>query len=525
MLPTISIQNSDLFVDGAPTLPLVQAPNSATTPTASFASHMNTDAGSALGESGAGGEGLPLTGNELPLPFQDPDVIVAGQDVTRAGWPKPTPEDGVLSIPPARSMALVGLSESTTTPSIDADRIGGRSTTPTEPPALRQPTTSDPASHTLTARLPTPHSTTQSDLYSGAVLHAGPAGNRNGTTPVLPGMADSRSEDIQPLGRATTEHRDIHPDQLRDRLIPELRSLPQKESLDRPHVQLSSRSYMTQFAPQHRSSQSMTGLPHVVIDSSNTGSLIQSMQVQSTHVQSTQAQLTALQPYTPDKFSAPSSSRQRLSQLSDFEKFSRMAHDDFQHSLRPTVSANSANSAAPASPTSASAALEQAPIALQVRTDTAQAQLGRVLDQPISTPVGESGWDKLVAERVLVLAANNKRGAEIRLTPAELGPLRVELNIDDKAANVSFHAQHAITREALEQALPRLREMLAEQGMTLNHASVGSENEDGVRHGARNNAGEDQGSPQSANSDADAVEDSQTETRNPVKSALVDTFV
>jgi flagellar hook-length control protein FliK len=44
------------------------------------------------------------------------------------------------------------------------------------------------------------------------------------------------------------------------------------------------------------------------------------------------------------------------------------------------------------------------------------------------------------------------------------------------AASFGFNATHAQTRAAIEQALPRLRELLAEQGLSLGHTSIDAGN-------------------------------------------------
>ena len=77
------------------------------------------------------------------------------------------------------------------------------------------------------------------------------------------------------------------------------------------------------------------------------------------------------------------------------------------------------------------------------------------------------------------MAGNRIQNAELRLNPSELGPLRVQISMDDGNATVTFSAQHPLTRDAIEQALPRLREMLADQGLSLQNASV---NDQGGRH-------------------------------------------
>ena len=118
-----------------------------------------------------------------------------------------------------------------------------------------------------------------------------------------------------------------------------------------------------------------------------------------------------------------------------------------------------------------------APSAAGEMTYATAAQQGTDL---IGTPVRSSAWGEQIGERVVLMAGNRHQTAEIRLTPAELGPLRIQVSVDDGAANVTFHAQHTVTRDAIEQALPRLREMLAENGLSLGEANVG---EQGVAEG------------------------------------------
>ena len=109
--------------------------------------------------------------------------------------------------------------------------------------------------------------------------------------------------------------------------------------------------------------------------------------------------------------------------------------------------------------------------------------LQQQLPDLIETPVRETGWGDRIGERVVMMANNQLKTAEIRLTPAELGPVRVQVNVEDGAANITFQAQHAVTRDALEQALPRLREMFAESGLSLGQTSVGEQNVAGNRDG------------------------------------------
>lgn len=85
----------------------------------------------------------------------------------------------------------------------------------------------------------------------------------------------------------------------------------------------------------------------------------------------------------------------------------------------------------------------------------------------VNIPVLGEGWGEALNERVTWMAGKSIQRAEIRLNPADMGPIRVEVSVDDDVAKIAFSAQNAVTREAIELALPRLREMLSENGIAL----------------------------------------------------------
>jgi flagellar hook-length control protein FliK len=93
-------------------------------------------------------------------------------------------------------------------------------------------------------------------------------------------------------------------------------------------------------------------------------------------------------------------------------------------------------------------------------------------ERVVSVPVHDRHWSQAIAAQVLVLADHRIESATLRLTPEHLGPVEVRIDIEDTQVNVSFGAAHSDTRSALEQALPRLREVLAGAGLTLGEASV-----------------------------------------------------
>lgn len=101
----------------------------------------------------------------------------------------------------------------------------------------------------------------------------------------------------------------------------------------------------------------------------------------------------------------------------------------------------------------------------------------------VGTPVGAPGWDTAVAHRVVWLAGRDTQSAELHLNPPELGPVAVTLNITQDQASALFVSPHAAVRDAIEAALPKLREMLSDNGIALGNAQVSAETPRGQGEG------------------------------------------
>lgn len=94
--------------------------------------------------------------------------------------------------------------------------------------------------------------------------------------------------------------------------------------------------------------------------------------------------------------------------------------------------------------------------------------------------LGSAGWGSALSERVMVLTAQNNQVAEIQLDPPELGSLKVRLSIGQDQVSVTFTSPHASVRDAVEQNMPRLREMMEEQGLNLGESSVSDQSDEGA---------------------------------------------
>ncbi|EFF49416.1 flagellar hook-length control protein FliK [Xanthomonas citri pv. aurantifolii str. ICPB 10535] len=110
---------------------------------------------------------------------------------------------------------------------------------------------------------------------------------------------------------------------------------------------------------------------------------------------------------------------------------------------------------------------------------------------PTPTPdLGSDNFDDAIGARMSWLADQKIGHAHIKVTPNEMGPVEVRLHLEGDKVNASFTAANADTRQALEQSLPRLREMLGQNGFQLGQADVGQQQQ----HSAGNrNGGNDSG--------------------------------
>lgn len=93
----------------------------------------------------------------------------------------------------------------------------------------------------------------------------------------------------------------------------------------------------------------------------------------------------------------------------------------------------------------------------------------------VDAPVGSDRWNNQLATHVVVLVRDGTRDAVIQVTPPELGPVRAAISVADGIASVVLSAPAHATREALDAALPALRDALAASGITLGESSVSGE--------------------------------------------------
>jgi flagellar hook-length control protein FliK len=169
---------------------------------------------------------------------------------------------------------------------------------------------------------------------------------------------------------------------------------------------------------------------------------------------------------------------------------------DFAARLRDSAAQAGMKEAAPA--TEALTSLTAQATALQNAQATGSAPTDR-----LSARVGTPAWDNQVGQKVIWMVGGADQSATLELNPPDLGPVQVVLNVSNDLASVTFSSQQLEVRQALENALPRLREMMSESGIALGDALVnagaeGRQGQDGqgsggAGRGRGGNGGGDEG--------------------------------
>lgn len=89
-------------------------------------------------------------------------------------------------------------------------------------------------------------------------------------------------------------------------------------------------------------------------------------------------------------------------------------------------------------------------------------------------PAHSETWPQQFSEKIVWMAKNDQQTAQINISPPQLGPVQITLNLNGDSANVLFASPHAEVRQAIESSLPQLREMLASAGISLGESNVGA---------------------------------------------------
>ena len=119
------------------------------------------------------------------------------------------------------------------------------------------------------------------------------------------------------------------------------------------------------------------------------------------------------------------------------------------------------------------------------------------------------------------MVSNGQQRAEIKLDPPQLGRVDVQIVMQGDRAQLAFTAETSVSRELLEQSLPRLREMMSEAGIDLDSVNVANRERQSGQHDTGYAADDPNLIGQSTESDGE-IDSRQIDSGN---SALLDLFV
>lgn len=136
-----------------------------------------------------------------------------------------------------------------------------------------------------------------------------------------------------------------------------------------------------------------------------------------------------------------------------------------------------------------------------VASDVAQIQKNNAQLQQETISIFKKDFADAVKDKVMVMINQKLQQFDITLDPPEFGNMQVRVNLQGEQAAVNFVVQNQQAKDALEQNMHKLRDMLSEQGVDVGGANVeqqsqqqdseeGQSNKDGSSL-AKQNAAED----------------------------------
>jgi len=139
--------------------------------------------------------------------------------------------------------------------------------------------------------------------------------------------------------------------------------------------------------------------------------------------------------------------------------------------------------------------------------------------------VGTPAWDQQLGQKVVWMAAGGDQSATLTLNPPDLGPLQVVLTVTNDQADAAFMSAQPEVRQALEAAMPRLREMMSEAGIAFGSATVSAGTPEQQNQGERAASGERRGNGQGGGAAGGEIAIAPaTSTRGRPSLSAVDTF-
>ena len=232
---------------------------------------------------------------------------------------------------------------------------------------------------------------------------------------------------------------------------------------------------------------------------------------------------------TESALQTPQQQSEQLNNDNNSELESKTEEQEAELQIRQTPSMNDKNSTgntksevsvAPsqnhtrvmAEPLNYNSALNQASQAIQVESlvhnvagDVAHIQKNNVALQQETISIFRKDFANAVKDKVMLVISQKLQQFDITLDPPEFGNMQVRVNLQAEQASVNFVVQNQQAKDALEQNMHKLRDMLSEQGVDVGGANVEQQNSQGSDE-EQNLAGEGNARDTMAQDDSEATE-------------------
>jgi len=135
-----------------------------------------------------------------------------------------------------------------------------------------------------------------------------------------------------------------------------------------------------------------------------------------------------------------------------------------------------------------------------VASDTVQIQKNNVQLQQETISIFRKDFADAVKDKVMLTINQKLQQFDITLDPPEFGNMQVRVNLQGEQASVNFVVQNQQAKDALEQNMHKLRDMLSEQGVDVGDANV--EQQDQQQNSNEQSLGENNGNGSHLSNDA-----------------------
>jgi hypothetical protein len=167
----------------------------------------------------------------------------------------------------------------------------------------------------------------------------------------------------------------------------------------------------------------------------------------------------------PEIQAVTDSQAQKMAGLPGNPVLTELSHQKFEALMKTPVAINEMagqpGNGLAGSPVSAPSILHQAIQRMDAQVAT-----------EIPVPLSGKGWDSAVSEKILWMVGRQIQGASLKISPRHLGPIEIQVLQQNDQTSVTFTANNAAVKEALEAAIPRLREMFNDSNLQLANVNV-----------------------------------------------------